>query len=166
MLCTCKTGYEVQTIRIATQPFPLFLDSQPAELPATNHHQHHSQQQQQQYDSQQQQQQQHDNQEQQQQQQQQQQQKSILADYSSHPFVRNAQLLESLAAQHGIPLVALGSSSNVQHLQIIPQLIAATKSTSCTFALPQQLELQLARHVAGAIMHVAALTGEACLDLK
>jgi hypothetical protein len=135
----CVSGYEVQTIRIATQPFPLFLDSQPAGSPANNHHNHHHHQQQQQNI-----------------------QQDSAPDCSSHPLVRNAQLLESLAAQHGIPLVALGSSSDLQHLQVLPQLFAATKSTSCTFALPQQLELQLARQVAAAIMQVAALTGRTC----
>jgi hypothetical protein len=73
--------------------------------------------------------------------------------------LRNAQLLESLTAKHGIPLVALGSSSDPRHLQLIPDLIAATKATSCTFALPPQLQLQLAQQVAAAVMKIAALTG-------
>ncbi|KAF6262319.1 hypothetical protein COO60DRAFT_647935 [Scenedesmus sp. NREL 46B-D3] len=134
-------GYEVQTVRIATQPFPLFLDSQPAPSPDTSHsgaaatsatdlHQ-----------------------------QQQQQQDSCATDCSAHPLVRNAQLLESLAVRHGIPLLALGGSSDPDHLRLIPHLIAATAATSCTFALPRRLELRLARRVAAAAMRVAALTG-------
>jgi hypothetical protein len=144
MLLVCATGYEVQTVRIATQPFPLFLDSSNSEAvtSAANHSNGAASKV-------------ITNLEQQQQQQQQ----DIKLDYSRHPLVRNAQHLESLAAKHGIPLVALGSSSDPQHLQLIPDLIAATKATSCTFALPQQLQLQLAQQVAGAVMKIAALTG-------
>jgi hypothetical protein len=153
LICDCAlnhtTGYEVQTIRIATQPFPLFLDSSntaaaaaahdSSTAPADTANQHQRQQQQQ--DS--------------------MQQQDGKTDCSNHPLVRNAQLLESLAAKHGIPLVAIGSSSNLQHLKLIPDLIAGTTATSCTFALPQQLQLQLAQQVADAIMKTAALTGTA-----
>jgi hypothetical protein len=136
----------VQTIRIATQPFPLFLDSSNPAAPLAPNQSNCAASTTTTIQA-------------QQQQQQQQREEVIRIDCSRHPLVRNAQLLESLAAKHGIPLVALGSSSDPQHLQLIPDLIAATKATSCTFALPQQLQLQLAQQVAGAVMKIAALTG-------
>jgi hypothetical protein len=75
-------------------------------------------------------------------------------------MVTNAVLLEQLAARHGIPLVSLGSSSDPQHLQLIPDLIAATSSTSCSFALPANAGWGLAHDVAETVMQVARLTGE------
>jgi hypothetical protein len=78
-------------------------------------------------------------------------------------MVTNAVLLETLAARHGIPLVSLGSSSNPQHLRVIPMIITATSSTSCTFALPQELDWGLAYQVAEVIMDIAAETGVSVL---
>jgi hypothetical protein len=75
-------------------------------------------------------------------------------------MVTKAVLLESLAADHGIPLVSLGSSSHPQHLRVIPSIIAATKSTSCTFAMPAEPDWELAHQVAGVILEIAAQSGK------
>jgi hypothetical protein len=74
-------------------------------------------------------------------------------------MVTNAVLLESLVSQHGIPLVSLGSSSDPQHLTVIPRFITATKGTSCTFALPAEADWGLAYRVAEVVMRIAGETG-------
>lgn len=129
LLFACwTTGYEVQTVRIATQPFPQYLcgsSSSNSNGSGSSGLQ---------------------------------QPRQALDDV----MVTNAVLLETLAARHGIPLVSLGSSSDPQHLRVIPRIITATSSTSCTFALPQDHDWRLTYQVAEVIMDIAAATG-ACV---
>lgn len=75
-------------------------------------------------------------------------------------MVTRAVLIETLAAKHGIPLVSLGTCSDPQYLPVIPQIIRATSSTSCTFLMPQNPDWGLAHQVAEAIMQVAGSTGK------
>jgi hypothetical protein len=121
VMAVCSTtGYGVQTVRIATQPFPEYLCSSSSSSNSGTQQ---------------------------------------LPQALDDVMVTNAVLLESLAARHGIPLVSLGSSSDPQHLQVIPRIITATSSTSCTFALPQDPDWLLVRSVAEVIMDIAAATG-------
>lgn len=135
------TGYEVQTARIATQPFTAFLPGSSSRSSGSTDAQ--QQQQQQQQD----------------QEQKHQQHSSSLDDV----MVTNAVLLESLASQQGIPLVSLGSSSDPQHLAVIPRLITATQGTSCTFALSAEADWGLAYQVAEVVMRIAGQTGVWCV---
>lgn len=99
------TGYEVQTLRLATQPFSSFLGApSPALIPA-------------------------------------------------------AARLEQLAKAHGIPLLSIGCSNRPEDLEYIPGIIAATSSTSCSYALPPDPPLQLVQAAAAAVLEVARRTG-------
>lgn len=131
-----RAGYDVQTTRIATQPFPFWLacNSSPASKQEHQERQHLEPQDEQLPLP------------------------SVSAEHSG--LVCRAVQFEALAAKHGISLISIGSSSDPAHLAAIPRLIAATRSTSCTFALPAEPDLALAQRVAGAIMEVAALTGK------
>lgn len=108
-----QAGYEVQTTRIATQPFRQFIHSCHQQQPADRH----------------------------------------------AALVEQVVGLEAAAARHGVGLVSIGSSDNPDDLDALPALIAATRSTSCTFAMPPQPDWALAQRVAGAIMRIAAVTG-------
>jgi hypothetical protein len=81
-------------------------------------------------------------------------------DAEADALCANALWLESLAARHGISLVAVGSSSQPRHLRAIPRLIAKTQATSCTFHLPPGADWGLCSQVAVAVLQVAGLTGE------
>lgn len=138
----------MQTVRIATQPFPAFLPG----TSSSSSNSRSSGSSGSSTDAQQQQQQDQDHQEQEHQQQ-------HSSSLDNDLMVTNAVLLESLAAKQGIPLVSLGSSSDPQHLAVIPRLITATKGTSCTFALPAEADLGLAYQVAEVVMRIAGQTG-------
>eukprot|EP00877_Chromochloris_zofingiensis_P013003 jgi/Chrzof1/7957/UNPLg00017.t1 len=99
---TCA-GYEVQTVRVATQPFDAYVSS-PRELVAA------------------------------------------------------AEQIQSLANQHGIPLISIGSSSNPDYLPYIPAAVADTSTLSCSFLLQKEYSWQLLTAVAETVLQISALT--------
>lgn len=81
--------------------------------------------------------------------------------YVSSPreLVAAAEQIQSLANQHGIPLISIGSSSNPDYLPYIPAAVADTSTLSCSFLLQKEYSWQLLTAVAETVLQISALTG-------